>query len=133
MTYIKQQFVLDLDSDYENEKQTSEIMMDDIKMIGSNFLEYQEVELTEEMIDNYFGIKKSRISNSKQVGEQDEIQNQLEAVEINNENEVDTNLSGGRKLEDVIEDLSGKRKINLTGGLQSVPNEKLMVYPYSLF
>lgn len=158
MTYIKQQFVLDLDEDYEDEKKNrmDDIRMNEIRMVGSNFLEYQEVELTEEMIDNYFGIKKSkidssRINNSKLVDEQDGIQDnesnqQLGAVEISNEEDekqveqqvenqvgVDSNLSGGRKLEDVIEDLSGKRKINLTGGLQSIPNEKLLVYPYSLF
>ena len=42
-----------------------------------------------------------------------------------------TPISGGRMLEDTLNDLGDKRA--LTGGNQTVPQMKRSVYPYNLF
>jgi hypothetical protein len=51
-----------------------------------------------------------------------------------NTNETSLNsatISGGRMLEDTLNDLGDKRA--LTGGNQTVPQMKRSVYPYNLF
>lgn len=42
-----------------------------------------------------------------------------------------TPISGGRMLEDTLNDLGDKR--TLTGGNQTIPQMKRSVYPYNLF
>lgn len=107
--FSKQHFILSLNDDNRN-KQT----------LNYNYFlnTHEDVELTDEMIDNYFGLIKDY--------EPEHNENEDEQQEV-------MNMSGGRKLEDVLEDLSGKRKTTLTGGTQTIPNDKLNVYPYSLF
>lgn len=109
--FSKQHFILSLNDDNRN-KQT----------LNYNYFlnTHEDVELTDEMIDNYFGLQNQTLGLNKE-------------FEIDDEQQESINMSGGRKLEDVLEDLSGKRKTTLTGGTQTIPNDKLKVYPYSLF
>ena len=109
--FSKQHFILSLNDDNRN-KQT----------LNYNYFlnTHEDVELTDEMIDNYFGLQEQSFGLNKEYESEHERQEMM-------------NMSGGRKLEDVLEDLSGKRKTTLTGGTQTIPNDKLKVYPYSLF
>jgi hypothetical protein len=71
--------------------------------------------LSQKMINDYFGV--GTVKTPK-----------------DNNNETSLNsatISGGRMLEDTLNDLGDKRA--LTGGNQTVPQMKRSVYPYNLF
>ena len=71
--------------------------------------------LSQKMINDYFsvGVSKTQKDNNKETS-------------LNS-----TTISGGRMLEDTLNDLGDKRA--LTGGNQTVPQMKRSVYPYNLF
>lgn len=70
--------------------------------------------LSQKMINDYFSVGVVKIPKD------------------NNETSLNsTTISGGRMLEDTLNDLGDKRA--LTGGNQTVPQMKRSVYPYNLF
>lgn len=75
--------------------------------------------LSQKMVNDYFG-----------VGEVKSSKDNTDKTSLNN-NENSATISGGRMLEDTLNDLGDKRA--LTGGNQTVPQMKRSVYPYNLF
>lgn len=74
--------------------------------------------LSQKMVNDYFG-----------VGEVKTPKDNTDKTSLNDNNP--TPISGGRMLEDTLNDLGDKRA--LTGGNQTVPQMKRSVYPYNLF
>ena len=76
---------------------------------------WSEMSLSQKMVNDYFG-----------VGEVKTSKDNTDETSLNS-----APISGGRMLEDTLNDLGDKRA--LTGGNQTVPQMKRSVYPYNLF
>ena len=84
--------------------------------------------LSQKMVNDYFGV--GTVKTQKDNTDKTSINNN-DSTPISVGPANADPISGGRMLEDTLNDLGDKRA--LTGGNQTVPQMKRSVYPYNLF